>query len=257
MTMTTTPAPPRQSALPRDVAMRLAATEYQRMASAVADLSADDWDRPTDCPAWNVHQLVAHVVGMATMASSPIQERRQRKAATARLDREGCDFLDALTAHQVDLFKDRSTEELVALTATVGRKAAKGRRRTPGFIRRRRLPIPQTVGGVAEDWTVGYLVDTVLTRDPWMHRIDLSHATGRELTLTAEHDGVIVDDVVAEWADRHRQPYRLTLTGAAGGSWSAGDADDADHITLDAVEFCRILSGRAPADGLLATQVPF
>jgi uncharacterized protein (TIGR03083 family) len=255
--MTMTPAPPRQSALPRDVAMRLAADEYRRMATTVAELGADDWERPTDCPAWNVHQLVAHVVGMATMASSPLQERRQRKAAQARLAREGCDFLDALTAHQVDLFQHRSSDELVALTATVGRKAAKGRRRTPGFIRRRPLPIPQLVGGVAEEWTVGYLVDTVLTRDPWMHRVDLARATGRPLTLTPDHDGAIVADVVAEWADRHGRPYRLNLTGPAGGSWSAGDADEADRITLDAVEFCRILSGRAPADGLLATHVPF
>jgi hypothetical protein len=90
-----------------------------------------------------------------------------------------------------------------------------------------------------------------------MHRIDLARATGREPTLTPEHDGVIVADIVAEWAERHGQPYRLTLTGPAGGAWSAGDVDGADRITLDAVEFCRILSGRESADGLLRTHVPF
>ena len=79
-------APPRESALPRDIAMRLAATEYQRVAAAVAALSDDDWTRPTDCPAWTVHELVAHVVGMAAMASSPLRERRQRRAALARAE---------------------------------------------------------------------------------------------------------------------------------------------------------------------------
>jgi uncharacterized protein (TIGR03083 family) len=238
------------------MAMRLAATEYQRIAAAVADLSAADWEQPTDCPAWNVHELVAHVIGMASMASSPIKERRQRRAAIARLA-QGEPFVDALTAHQVDLFRNRSADELVALTARVGPRAARGRRLTPPFVRSRPLPVPQVVNGVAELWTVGYLVDTILTRDPWMHRVDLARATGRAMTLTPDHDGVIVADVVAEWADRHGEAFSLTLTGPAGGTWSSGVVGDDDRQTLDAVEFCRILSGRAPAEGLLTTNVPF
>lgn len=39
-----------------------------------------------------------------------------------------------------------------------------------------------------------------------MHRIDISRATGRPLTLTADHDGVLVADVVHEWAGRHGTP---------------------------------------------------
>lgn len=257
--MISTNTQPRESALPRELAMRVAATEYQRFAAAVRDLAADDWELPTDCPAWNVHELVAHVVGMASMASSPLEDRRQRKAALARMRAAGSSgpFIDALTAHQVDLFKDRTRDELVALASTVGSKAARGRRRTPRFARRRLLSVPQVVNGVAEPWTIGYLVDTVLTRDPWMHRIDLAQATGRPLHLTLDHDGVIVADVVAEWAARHRRPYHLTLTGPAGGYWSSGVADEADHLTLDAIEFCRIASGRGLGSGLLSIQVPF
>ena len=66
---------------------------------------------------------------------------------------------------------------------------------------------------------------------------------------------MLVADVVAEWAQRHCRPYRLRLTGPAGGSWAAGDGDS-DH-ELDAVEFCRVLSGRGQGAGLLAEQVPF
>jgi hypothetical protein len=61
--------------------------------------------------------------------------------------------------------------------------------------------------------------------------------------------------VVAEWARAHGKPYRLTLTGPAGGLWSSGT--DGEQITMDAVEFCRVLSGRATGTGLLAHQVPF
>jgi hypothetical protein len=104
---------------------------------------------------------------------------------------------------------------------------------------------------------MGYVADTVLTRDPWVHRVDIARATGRSMTLTPEHDGAIVADVVQEWAGRHGQPYRLTLSGPAGGVWASGAAGEPEQLTLDAVEFCRVLSGRADGAGLLATQVPF
>ena len=118
-----------------------------------------------------------------------------------------------------------------------------------------RLPEEQVVGDRSEFWTFGYLMDVVLTRDTWMHRVDISRATGRPVELTADHDGVLVADVVAEWADRHGRPFELTLTGPAGGSWSAGTGGE--RLELDAVEFCRILSGRGTGPGLLAEQVPF
>ncbi|MFA9563321.1 MAG: hypothetical protein ACERLM_01235, partial [Acidimicrobiales bacterium] len=66
----------------------------------------------------------------------------------------------------------------------------------------------------------------------------------------------LVAEVAAEWARRHGRPHRLVLTGPAGGTFSSGDPD-AETIELDAVEFCRILSGRAEGPGLLATTVPF
>jgi hypothetical protein len=73
--------------------------------------------------------------------------------------------------------------------------------------------------------------------------------------LTPEHDGVLVADVVAEWAQRHGRPYRLRLTGPAGGEWSSGSGGE--EIELDAVEFCRVLSGRGSGAGLLGQPVPF
>ncbi len=111
------------------------------------------------------------------------------------------------------------------------------------------------MGSEREWWRIGYLLDVILTRDVWMHRVDVCRATGRELQLTPEHDGVLVADVVAEWAQRHGRPYRLRLTGPAGGEWSAGT--DGEELELDAVEFCRLLSGRGSGSGLLSSQVPF
>jgi hypothetical protein len=88
-----------------------------------------------------------------------------------------------------------------------------------------------------------------------MHRIDLSRATGRELVLTADHDGRIVADVVADWARVHGQPFDLVLQGPVGGHFRQGTGGE--HHELDAVEFCRTIAGRREGTGLLTTEVPF
>jgi hypothetical protein len=76
------------------------------------------------------------------------------------------------------------------------------------------------------------------------------------MVTTPEHDGVLVADVVGEWARTHGQPFRLVLTGPAGGEFHHGTGGEAIG-PLDAVEFCRILSGRGAGSGLLTTEVPF
>jgi uncharacterized protein (TIGR03083 family) len=259
--MNTTAAPATrdlvQPVLDRRTAMRLAREEYRRMAETLAGLRPDDWTLSTECPAWDVRELGCHLVGMAAMATGPREQMRQQRLARAEVTARGITPLDALTGLQVSERADWSPADVVAGARKVGPKAARGRRLTPGFVRRRPLPAPQTVDGVVEHWSIGYLLDVILTRDPWMHRMDIAHATGTHPVLTADHDGVIVADVVAEWARRHDSSYRLVLTGPAGGSWSRGS--DAEEIELDAVEFCRVLSGRGqgPREGLLGVSVPF
>jgi len=245
---------PRESALPRPVAMRLAATEYDRCAELFRSLSPAQWAMPTDCPAWDVRQMAAHMLGMAEMAAS-IREnfRQQRKAARA-----GGVYIDALTRLQVDERADWTPERITARFAARGAKAAAGRRRTPAFVRGRTMPQAQEANGVAEPWTFGYLIDVILTRDPWMHRLDIAAATGTPPRLTADHDGVIVTDVVAEWAVRHGKDFELTLTGPVGGTWRAGA--NGPSWTLDAVDFCRAISRRPASltlDDLLNTEVPY
>lgn len=248
-------ATPRRPALDRDVAMRLAAVEYDRVVAQLASLSPQDWTQPSGCPPWDVRDLVGHVLGMAEMAASLREQLRQMRTAK----KAGGVFIDALTGLQVDEHRDLRPQELVDRLRVVGPKAARARRRTPGFVRGRTMPDEQPLGGRpdsgTERWTFGYLVDVVLTRDPWMHRTDIAAATGRPLELTPDHDGVLVDDVVQEWAARHGQPCRLTLTGPAGGSWAFGAGGP--QLQHDAVEFCRVLAGRGRAEGLLATEVPF
>jgi uncharacterized protein (TIGR03083 family) len=239
----------RRSVLERATAMRLAATEYERFLLQLRRLQPGDWTKPTDCAGWDVRALVGHVVGMTEMSASLPEQLKQMRAAS----KAGGEFIDAMTALQVAKHVGDSTEQLVARYAVVGPKAAKGRRRTPGFVRGRTLPMPQTVGSSREAWTFGYLVDVILTRDTWMHRVDVARAAGLDVELTAEHDGVLVADVVTEWAGRHGQPCSVQLSGPAGGRWAFGSGGT--EVSEDAVNFCRGLAGRG--EPALATPVPF
>ncbi|HEY5856849.1 MAG TPA: maleylpyruvate isomerase family mycothiol-dependent enzyme [Aldersonia sp.] len=230
-----------------------AATEYERLADALAALSPDQWAAPTCCPGWDVRALAGHCLGMTTMTTSKREMVRQQIAAGRAAKRSGAPMVDELTALQVRENADASPAALVDSLRTAGPRAARGRRRGPGIMRR--ATVTQVTGGRPEKWRMSYLLDVILTRDPWMHRSDIAAATGVPMRLSAEHDGAIVTDVVAEWARRHGRSYDLTLTGPAGGHWRDGAGGEA--LTLDAIEFCRIVSGRGVGRGLLATAVPF
>jgi uncharacterized protein (TIGR03083 family) len=259
MTMTTTPLP--VSAIePIDhrAATPLAEEAYARFADAVEALGEDDWSRPTDCEGWTVRDLVGHVVGAMRSAASVRELASQQLTVLRRTRRGEGNETDVMTALQVERTASLSIPELVAECRRLVPKAAAGRRRTPAPARRF-VTARVTLRGGTERWTLGYLVDVILTRDAWLHRVDLARAVGAELRVDAEHDGRIVADVVAEWARRHGRPFELVLTGLAGGSYrSAADVPgDPDRLELDAVEFCRLASGRASGEGLLATEVPF
>ena len=91
------------------------------------------------------------------------------------------------------------------------------------------------------------------TRDVWMHRVDIARATGQTMVLTAEHDGRLVADLVAEWATTHGEPFTLELDGTAGGTYVSGTGGE--HVQIDAVEFCRVALGTcAPAPACSPTH---
>ena len=243
---------PWSSAHDRDTAMRLAADEY-RLADLLAELAPDDWGRPTECTAWDVRAMAGHCIGMAQMVTSLREMGRQLVRASRAAARSGRPQIDELTDLQVREQAHLAAADVAGAMRRTGAAAVAGRRRTPRPLRA--ATFTDDGVGTPEKWRVGSLLDTILTRDPWTHRGDISRATGREMALTPEHDGRIVDDVVHEWAQRHGRPFILTLTGPAGGHWRAGR--DGERLELDAVEFCRILSGRVAGRGLLETKVPF
>jgi uncharacterized protein (TIGR03083 family) len=233
-----------------DEGMAVAATEYDRLLELVDGLAPDDWARRTDCPDWDVRDVLTHLLGFMKANADPAEAGRQQAVAGREATERGILRLDAQTALHVREHADLGPADVAAALHEWAPRALAGRTATPdGF---RESTFSTGLPGEA-DWTYAYLVDVVFTRDTWMHRVDLCRATGRPLVLTPEHDGRIVADAVADWARRHAQPFTLRLDGPAGGSYTAGGGGP--EIRLDAVEFCRALSGRGTPP--LGTPVPF
>jgi uncharacterized protein (TIGR03083 family) len=238
--------------LGHDEAMALATAESDRLLALVDGLRDEDWSQQTDCTDWDVRAMLGHILGALELQADPEERTRQLSAAAALAAQTGCLRLDAMTALQVREHAALTPNQLRAALHDAAPRGLAARRATTKELRDTPYD-PQLPG--EPSWTFGYLYDVIHTRDPWIHRVDISRAIGREMALSSDHDGRIVADVVADWARRHAQPFTLTLSGLAGGLYESGTGGDA--LELDAVEFCRILSGREPGSGLLATRLTF
>jgi uncharacterized protein (TIGR03083 family) len=243
-------------ALTHPEAMRLQAQELDRTLALLRSLDDTEWRKATDCPDWDIQAMYQHVLGACEAGASMRENIHQLRRARSYRRSYGGPLEAALSAVQVRERAALGPVQIVERLTAVAPKTVRGRSRTPALARDH---VKMAVDGpVHESWKLGYLVDTIYLRDLWMHRVDVAHALGRPLELTADHDGRIIADVVTEWARRHGRPFVLDLTGPAGGTFGRqSDLPEAEHLSLDAVKFCRTLAGRAVQPGLLATVVPF
>jgi len=237
-------------------AMRLQADELALTLALLRSLNDAEWSTATDCPAWDVRAMYLHVLGACESGASMRENVHQLRRARSHRKQQGGPLEAALSAVQVSERMDLSPVQIVERFADIAPKTVRGRSRTPSFVRN--YASLAVDGPVYESWKFGYLIDTIYLRDLWMHRVDTSRALNRPLELSTDHDGRIVANVVAEWARRHGKSFVLELSGPAGDTYARGaDLAGSEHLSLDAVEFCRTLAGRAPATGLLTTVVPF
>jgi uncharacterized protein (TIGR03083 family) len=237
-----------------DEAKQVAGTEYRRLADAFRDLTADGWTKSTDCVGWDVATMCRHLLGAMQGNASPREFVHQLYAGRRMAKQHSTSLTDGLTAIQIAERVTVAPADLVTGLAEAWPRALRGRFAVPRLLRRT-MPVPAETPAGKEYWSLGFLLDVIYTRDTWMHRIDLARATETPPQLSAEHDGRLIADIVADWSRRHRQPFELQLTGIAGGVFVSGAGGPS--ITLDAVEFARIVSGREPGTGLLTTLVPF
>lgn len=232
-------------------AMQITAAENVKFGACLADLAPEQWGAQTECERWDVKAVAAHVIGAAAAQVSPREFVRQVRAGKPFVAEIGAQYWwDGMNELQVRERADASTDQLQQEWAGTAPKALKARTKLPKPIAN--LPVlklPAPVGRAR----LKYLFDMGFTRDVWMHRIDIAVAVGVAPDLDRNHDGRIVSDLVAEWAETHGEPFVLELDDL---ETTYGSGVGGEHVRISTVDFARILSGRADGDGVLRHPLP-
>lgn len=234
---------------------RLATTEAERVLTLIESLAGADWAQPTDCTEWTVRDMVAHLAG-ATAAWSSWAEFRRQNIGNPYM-KEATMSIDAINRRQLEDRQPATSADLVAEFREMAPRAVRTRQRLPWLLRNLWLPFGPPLGFAP----LSYLTDTIYTRDQWMHRVDITRATGREMVVTPEHYGRMVALVVRDLGQRLKGQLQgrlhLLLRGEAGGRFSFdGGAGPEAVIEMEVVTFNRLASGRLAAEQALAeTQV--
>lgn len=240
-------------------AAQVAMAAYGRLIEFLEALDPEDWGAPTECPGWDVAAMVGHLIGAAKAGASVRENLRQQLWGRRHAGEFGGNSLDAANERQVRDHTDLTPRGRIEALRHTAPAAVKGRMRLPRPLRSISAPLDKggsTAPGMPDRLSLGRLVDVIYTRDVWLHTIDVARAAARPYQPDPELDGRIIEDVVAEWAARHGQPFVLVLTGAAAGRFRQGDGGG--RLRLDAIDFCRVLSGRAHVDhaGLVIEAAP-
>lgn len=246
-----------------DDADQLTRDVFAQLIDSARALSEAEWRRPTECPGWTVRDMLAHVVGAAQGQASVLMTIRQLRYGMAHKSRFAGNDLDAMNEFQIRLQDRVGNEALVQALERTVEPSIRGRRRRAHWLGRASVPIApggSTAPGMPTRLTMAELCTITYTRDAWLHRLDIARAVDAEPVLDPVVDGRIVADVVADWCSRHGRPVDLVLTGPAGGHFVQGAS--APQLIMDALDLCRVLSGRRPEGTvpdtpLLSTRVLF
>ncbi len=235
----------------RKEARVLATDEFEKFAALAASLTPKEWATDTDCTGWDVRSMILHVLGSADAQASPLVFLHQlRRGLPLNKEIDSHHWVDGLNELQIRERDGLTNAEVVSQLQAVGSKAVKGRFGTPLPMRYTPVPFGDPVG-----WKpVNYLLEVGFTRDVWAHRIDIHAVIGRPMELDPAHDGRLVADIVAEWADLHKEPFELQLTGPAGGTFSQGSGGEV--VEMDALDFIRTLAGRLTGTGVMRHPLP-
>jgi uncharacterized protein (TIGR03083 family) len=223
----------------RDQAAQIGDAEGQAAIALLRQFTDTDWQKPTDCPEWDVRAMVSHLVAqcedglsMRTIVRRELAGRRRYPAKASA---------DAHMAVQVDEHRAEPGPDLAERFARLWPRAVQARRRRPAAVRR--ITLSSGIPGMPR-LSIGYALDIIYNRDLWMHRLDLARATGQPFAIGG-HDRHIVEQVIRDLAQAwSAAPVRLELTGPAGGTWLIGPGEPAAVIRAEATAMMRALAGR-------------
>jgi uncharacterized protein (TIGR03083 family) len=172
--------------------MEIAAVENRKFAQQMRSFAPDDWTKPTDCPLWDARAVAAHVVGSAAGQASVREFVRQARVGRPLTEEIGGKYWwDGMNELQVRERSALTTDELIAEWDAQWPRAVRARTRLPRLVAR--LPLikfPPPVGRQS----VGYLFDVGLTRDVWMHRVDIAVANAGIISSIQNNKPILVEN---------------------------------------------------------------
>lgn len=222
----------------RTRAPELARAELAAMLSMLRSLDSEDWRKPTDCARWDVGGIISHLVGQSDEANPFVAVRHMREG---RRRYPELTRLDGMNQVQVDDHRGVPPERLVQELARRRSAAIRSQSRMPRLLRR--ISVDPKVPGMPTT-SLGYLADVIYIRDMWMHRVDISRATGRTFA-PGKHSGEVVEQVIRDLALDWAEPACiLELTGAVNRRWLIGRGEPIGTVCADTVDYLRVLAGR-------------
>ncbi len=242
--------------LTRDETERIAHDELAIFLNLLEQLDDGDWEQPTHCDLWTVRDVVAHQGGHVPGGRGAFGMFAQLNPRVLRpYQKRGMNTLDAMNQAQVDMRREWPLEKLLAEIREGTRQAIASRRGMWWPSKLVRVPAPD-YGMIPVD----YLLHVVFPRDMWIHRLDITDATGRSFETKPEHDGVLIAHVVRDMERNVKKgvpghAVRLTVDGPAGGTWRLGKGDEI-AVTMDVPTFLRASSSRiSPEERRAAVDV--
>jgi uncharacterized protein (TIGR03083 family) len=223
--------------------------EVDAMHKLLRALATSEWLLPTECAGWKVRDIVAHVIGNAEVTlDSDLMAQRISEGTTRYPELYR---LDAMNERAVDAWRDRDATELVAEFARLWQRVLEVLPEMPESAREQTF---DTGYPGASPISLGYIVDVVLARDLWMHRVDICRASGRAFP-SHDHDRAVVEQVLRDLDDSWAAPpIVLELTGVVTGDWQIGTDGPVATVQGDTLEVMRNLSGRTDPEPELTVQ---
>lgn len=177
------PAPDGGAPTGKDRLVGLLATAWSSMAELLASLSDEEWERPA-LPGWDVHDVVAHLVGTERMLSG---EQAPEPPAADRAGEHVRNDIARVNEGWVVALRARSHAELLAdfVEVTARRLAALAAMGADEFDAPSWTPVGQA--------TYGRFME-IRVFDCWMHEHDVRAAVGRP----GDEDGPVAEQSLAE-----------------------------------------------------------